>query len=315
MIRSILIHTLIVFCCLFNWAKIMAQTEQPLPRREFAVPNAVVSTLSHDGHLLLVNSKNIINIFQTRTGLNIRQFSVHQSPVISLAFNPRKRVAISGDESGHIILWNVDDLSIVLKHEIPKEGIKSIRFSKDGRLFMVTTDNGNKIHLFDLIHLSAISKKEKLPAEVSAFDFEDNNNLAYLGHDDGTVTIRSLADSFKIVKKLKLHNARVTGLRTVKNGILTASSDKMVCVWDKEGRIVQSFPMSSPVHTMDLSTDQKTVVLALASGSTVVLDLATGVIKFDFWVKENIIESFFHPTEPLVVSLYEDNKARSWILK
>ncbi len=306
-----------LFCILIfalNTEGVLAQT-QAEPRREFSAADAKSIGLSSDGHWLLMGSNKEINIYHTRTGLQVRQFTIHTNTVTSIATSPRKRVAVSGDEQGNILLWNIDDLSIVQRYEGQKGAVKSLRFSKDGLQFSAVVGSKNTVCLFDLIQNKPLAKTEKGMNEVNATEIQDGKNQILTAHDNGTVAVWNLADSFKIAKTNKLHEGRVTSVRLIKNGMATASDDKTLRIWDANGKMKKSFVMDSGVRTMDVSMDQKTAVLVLESGRTVVVDLATGFTKFSFFTKADAKESVYHPTEPIVVSLYADNKARSWILR
>jgi WD40 repeat protein len=284
------------------------------PRREFKTTESKAMGLSSDGNWLVMSAKQQINVFHTRTGLVMRTFQEHNCNVTVVATSPRKRVAVSGDEHGHLILWNIDDLTVVQKYEPIKGTIKSAKFSKEGTQFVVVV--GNKIRIYDLINPNPIAKLDKIGnGELSAVDLVESKNTLLTATENGFIATWTVSDSVKLVKTFKAHESKITGVSQLRNGmIVTASEDKTVKTWDVSGKMKKTFNVGE-VKTMDVSADQKTVVLALNSGSTEVIDLATGNAKFKFDVKADVKESFYHPTEPLVISLYTDNTARSWILR
>jgi WD40 repeat protein len=285
------------------------------PRREFRSEDTKTMGISSDGHWLLLSARENITIFHTRTGLQIRQFSGHTNRVTSIATNPRKRVAVSGDENGNIILWNIDDLSVVQKYDVQKGAVKNLRFSKDGLNFTAVVGGKNTLSLFDLTQASPLARTEKGLTEVNALEIMEDRTSVATAHDNGTIATWSALDSFKTAKYLKVHEGRVTGIRVTKTGMVTASDDKMLRIWAADGKMKKSYIMEAAIRSLDLSVDQKTAVLSLDSGKTIVVELATGMVKFTFQTKAEVKNTICHPTEPVIVSLYSDSKARSWILR
>jgi WD40 repeat protein len=311
--KNLIIKNIVAACLFLSIGNgLFAQAVEP--RREFKTNESKAMGLSSDGNWLLMSAKQEINVFHTRTGLAMRSFQGHNCAVTALATSPRKRVAVSGDEHGQLILWNIDDLTVVQKYEPIKGNIKSAKFSKEGTQFVVVV--GNKIRIYDLINPNPIAKLDKVGnGELSAMDLVESKNTLLTATDNGFISTWAVSDSVKMVKSLKAHEGKITGIAQLRNGtMLTASDDKTIKLWDANGKVKKTFNVGE-VKTMDMSADQKSVVLALVSGKTEVVDLATGASKFNFVVKPDVKESFYHPTEPLVVSFYSDNTARSWILR
>ena len=311
------IKTVMLVAATVIFGKAFGQQE---PRREFRVTNgsnnAQAIALSDDGRWLMMSADKQVDVFYTRTGLAIRKFEGHTATVTSIAANPRKKVAVSGDESGQLYLWNIDDMTVVQKYETQKGAIKALKFSKDGSQFTAIVGAGNRIRVFDLMNEKAVIKVEKALSEVRSMEINEAKNTLYTAHENGSVMAWTITDTIKGLKTMKIHEGKVTGIRLLRNGsVVTVSTDKTLRITDNDGKLKKTYTFDSPAVALDLSVDQKTAVVATESGKTMVVDLATGAIKFVFAQKAGVKDAFFHPTEQVVVSLYTDNVTRSWILR
>ena len=287
------------------------------PRREFrGFSNATSLSVNCDGHWVLVNSGSDVQLFHTRTGLQSRKFSGHKAAVTALAAHPRKRVAVSGDANGQIYMWNTDDLKIIQTFAAQSDAIKSIRFNKEGSQFVAIVGSGNQIRLFDLLQPKPIGANDETLLEIQGTDLNEANNQLLTAYDNGTVGVWSAKDSVKRLKTWKAHEGSVMSIQTLRNGnVLTVGNDRTIKIWDANFKNIKNYIMEAAINSLAVSSDQKRVALALMDGKTLVIDLATGLTKFQFDAKEKTKIVAFHPVEPLIVTLYTDNVARSWLLK
>jgi WD40 repeat protein len=288
------------------------------PRREFrGFSSGTNMSVNCDGHWLLVNSGNDVELFHTRTGLQVRKFSSHKSSVNCVAAHPRKRVAISGDENGQIYLWNMDDLKIIQVYALQGDAVKSIRFNKEGSQFAAVIGSGNQLRIFDLMHAKHIGSNDDNLLSIEAMDLNEIKSQLFTAHDNGTVGVWSVTkDSLKKIKTWKAHEGIVTGVQTLRNGnLLTVGKDRAVKLWDAAFKNIKNYIVESSIVSIAVSSDQKMAALALGDGKTIVIDIATGLIKFQFETKNKTKEVLFHPTEPLIITLYNDNVARSWLVR
>jgi WD40 repeat protein len=287
------------------------------PRREFrGLSNATSLSVNCDGHWVLANSGSDVQLFHTRTGLQGRKFSSHKANVTALAAHPRKRVAVSGDANGQIYMWNTDDLKVIQTFAMQSDVIKSIRFNKEGSQFVAIVGSGNRIRLFDLVQPKPIGANDDNLLEIEATDLNEVSNQLLTAHDNGTVGVWSAKDSVKRLKTWKAHEGSVMSIQSLRNGhVLTVGNDRTIKIWDANFKNVKNYIMDAAIMSLAVSSDQKRVALALADGKTLVLDIATGLSKFQFDAKEKTKMVVFHPVEPLIITLYTENVARSWLLK
>jgi WD40 repeat protein len=288
------------------------------PRREFrGFSNGTNMSVNCDGHWLLVNSGNDVELFHTRTGLQVRKFSSHKAVVNCVAAHPRKRVAVSGDQNGQIYLWDMDNLKIIQTYALQGDAIKSIRFNKEGSQFAAVVGSGNQLRIFDLMHAKHIGRNDDNLLDIEAMDLNEIKNQLFTAHDNGTVGVWLVTtDSLKKIKTWKAHEGIVTGVQTLRNGnLLTVGNDRAIKIWDAAFKNIKNYIVESAIVSIAVSSDQKMAALALGDGKTIVIDIATGLMKFQFETKNKTKEVLFHPTEPLLITLYNDNVARSWLVR
>jgi WD40 repeat protein len=304
---------LFVFIVFSNVKNAQAQE----PRREFrGFTTGTSMSVNCDGHWLLVNSGNDVELFHTRTGLQVRKFSSHKVAVNCVAAHPRKRVAVSGDVNGQLYLWNIDDLKIIQTYAVQPDAIKSIRFNKEGSQFVAVIGTDNQLRVFDLMQPKHLKANADNLLEIEATDLNEVKNQLFTAHDNGTVAVWSTADSLKKIKSWKAHEGSVTGIQSLRNGnVLTVGNDRTVKIWDAQFKNIKNYIVESSVVSVAVSSDQKLAALALGDGKTMVIDVATGLMKFQFDTKNKTKEVVFHPMEPLMITLYSDSVARSWLLK
>ncbi|NJN32915.1 MAG: hypothetical protein HC817_00295 [Saprospiraceae bacterium] len=145
-----------------------APTAPTAPRREFKNDGmAQDCALSSDGHWLMVAENRQVNVFHTRTALAVRRFEAHKHYVTAVATNPRKRIALSADRHGQIMMWNIDDLNLIMTYETPKDSVNLLRFAANGETFAATTQRENALYLFDILSVKPILKSKKFTSKVS----------------------------------------------------------------------------------------------------------------------------------------------------
>jgi WD40 repeat protein len=308
------------FFSLLVLTNVTAQTI-PTPRRTFS-PVGMVNTIANgnDGQWLLTVADETVQVFHARTGLFVRKFDKHSATITALDANPRKHVAVSGDQTGHIYLWNTDDLSIVASYETQRGAIAKLKFAPDGMTFAATVGSSNLIRIFDIVNTKPIIKGDRSSSEISCAEFNTAQNSLLTGHADGAIVVWQLAkDSIRYVRQIDAHESKINAVKILRNGmILSLSNDKTLKIWEIKGnttKMRKSIGLNDAAVAVQVSSDQKTATVVLASGYVLFFDLDTGSQIKSIQVKSGIKSAVFHPTESIVFATYGDNIVRSWILR
>jgi WD40 repeat protein len=98
--------------------------------------------------------------------------------IVSLAFNPDKRVMASGDENGTIFLWDISDMStpILLGKplKVHTESVNSLAFSPDG-LILASGSADDTLRLWDVSNPAA-------PTQLGSPLKEHSGNVTYVSY-------------------------------------------------------------------------------------------------------------------------------------
>ena len=102
--------------------------------RTFVGINSVSSiAFSADSRKILSVSVKNIKLWDLATGREIRTLSGHTDLVISVAFSPDGRQALSGGYSGNLKFWDLYSGREIRSFSGHSEGVWNIAFSPDGR--------------------------------------------------------------------------------------------------------------------------------------------------------------------------------------
>ncbi len=98
--------------------------------------------LSHNGkHLAFGNKLGLVYLIALETGEVIQQFRGHDHGVTSIAFTPDDRSLITGDNDGHLLMWNVESGQQLLNLPPHQKRVSALVWNKDGtRLYSTGLD-------------------------------------------------------------------------------------------------------------------------------------------------------------------------------
>ncbi len=100
-------------------------------------------------------SKADVALWNIATGQKIRQFTGHEAPVVSFAFSPDGKLALSGSMDNTLILWNAVTGELVHRYTEHSTRVWQVTFSPDQKIFM-SASNGIILWWADPITLSEI---------------------------------------------------------------------------------------------------------------------------------------------------------------
>jgi len=128
--------------------------------------------LSNDGTRLLSGAggngtDNSLIFWNMETLSIIRSFEGHKASVVSVAFGPQEKTAVSIAKNGELILWDISSGSIVRKYNLPYANIANAVISNDSKYILISDDVGSmsfwKIHYEFEELLSWVSENRYIP--------------------------------------------------------------------------------------------------------------------------------------------------------
>jgi WD40 repeat protein len=187
--------------------------------------------LNPDGsRVAVVGSDGRLRLLETGSGRTVQTGPLIESPVSTLAFNPRGRQLAVGDVGGQILLWDLEGQRASRTFTL-ESGINRLAFSPDGTRLAVATNTPTPVVL-DLRTGEPVLRLEGHQDFVWAIAFSFDGRFLATGSEDHTAMIWD-AQSGRSLSRLSEHGKAVTAVAFSSSGMLaTASQDNLAIVWD-----------------------------------------------------------------------------------
>jgi len=125
-----------------------------------------------------------ISIFSLVTMTPKEKLKAHAAPIMKLRFIQKNRL-ISVDKNSSAIVWNIYTGKVVERLQGIHDDVLQLTTSKDDKFLFLGTALGY-ILLYDLDTYELLSSKYmKIPAAITALEFDDEKNMLMIGTDDG----------------------------------------------------------------------------------------------------------------------------------
>lgn len=204
---------------------------------------------SRDGKWLAVAGiDQMIRLIQMEGDYPTRLLGAHESIILSVAFAPDRLILFSGDDSGLVKRWDVEEESAIGEPlDTGQSGVQIIHFSQDGR-YMLTGGRDGSIGVWDAESLEAVAmltgghRDAVLQLLLSA----DGKMLYSVGRDSKVVVWDmenySLSGSFPMV-----HTDWIMDVKFLNdNTLLTIGRDSLLVIWDIDRRQAIGIPLNAP---------------------------------------------------------------------
>lgn len=114
--------------------------------------HAAVSALAVQDELLVSASwDSSIKVWERRgrkyASMPIGDLQEHNSEVLAVALSPDKRLVVSGDSSGMLVLWTLADMAMEREFDSHADAVSSLAFSPDSRCVVSASKDGTvRVH-------------------------------------------------------------------------------------------------------------------------------------------------------------------------
>lgn len=252
-------------------------------------------------------------------------FTGHENFVLSVAFSPDGRFALSGSCAdlrreniclqGDMRLWDVATRNQLRTFEGHTDWIRSVVFSPNGRLALSGSDDGT-LRLWDVETGAQVRTFEGYENDINSVAFSPDGRLALSGSADSTVQLWDVETGTQ-VRKFVGHESDVWSVAFSPDGqlALSGSADSTLRLWDVEtGEQLRTFAgHESDVWSVAFSPDGQLALSGSLDGILRLWDVATGELLRSFVGHSDWIRSVaFSPDGQFALSGSNDHTLRLW---
>jgi len=189
-------------------------------------------------------------------------FGGHGASVLSLAFSPDGRLALSGCGDNFIRLWEVPSGKELRRFEGHTAPVYALAFSADGRQ-AISSGQDRTIRHWDVASGREVGSFTGHTDQVRCVAFSPDGQRALSGSADRSLRLWDVATG----KELNAFTPSAGSINAVAfspdgRSALFAGEEKVVCLWDlKRGKLVRLFEgHTRPVYSVAFSADGKRAV-------------------------------------------------------
>jgi len=268
-----------------------------------------------DGNLGIGGAGNVVIVWDTYTGEEITRLGGegigHSNPVTSVAISPDGSYAVSADEAGLIILWDLNTYTALRRYDVVHtDGITAILFNPDGTRIL-SGGRDNRVILWDTFSGQALDVFIA-PAPVTALAYNNTGTAFASGSEDGTINIWSTGVT------LTGHESAVTALAfspLTNTHILAADENGTLRLWNfSQGREIHRFrDQGEAIHAVIYTPDGRTFFTGNTDGIITRWDVFSRKALNTLGGHEEAITAFSISADGLLLlSGSQDGTARVW---
>jgi predicted NACHT family NTPase len=252
------------------------------------------------------------------TGADVSQVTFTQafSTVICCAFHPNGNLFATGESSGNIHLWSVQDFQKRFTLKGHGDWVQSLAFNADGSI-LVSTSSDQTIRLWDVRTETCINTLTDHSNRVYGVTVDPNDQVFATGSADHTVKVWDF-ETGNCLQTLLGHCDSVWAVAFSPDGtsLLSNSRDRTIKLWNwQTGECIKTLKgHSSRINFAAVLANSNTIVSA---GDQIIKlwDLQTGdCLKSLEGHTDKILHSSISPDGALLASSSHDHTIRIWDL-
>ncbi|MBA3954903.1 WD40 repeat domain-containing protein [Candidatus Dependentiae bacterium] len=241
----------------------------------------------------------------------------HANDIVSVAFSPCGKRALTGSVDGVVRLWNLTTITIIKEFKGHTNDIESVAFSPCGNRAL-TGSRDKTACLWNLATGTIIKRLKGHSREICSVAFSPCGNFALTGSGDETACLWDLA-SGTTIQEFKVHNSWVNSVSFSPCGkyVLTGSLDNSARLWDlATGTTIKELKgHSHRVYSVAFSPCGKYALTGSHDNTARLWDLTTGITIRELKGHTVQVRSVaFSPCGNFALTGSYDNTARLWDL-
>ncbi len=200
----------------------------------------------------------------------------------NVVFHPNAKSLISGDDFGHVKLWDLTTGKLQNDFNNNDEPIAGLAYSPDGKKLAFSGSSG-KINIFDAVTFKSTASFESLQDETLAgltWTPEGANILIY-GSDGSIKTLNAGSGQVKTKLERLESGIRTLDLAFDAQTMIVGSNDGTIQAMQFTGKILWKTQLASASPlTVRYSPDGKSIAVSATDGTLRLLDSSTGKILY-----------------------------------
>jgi WD40 repeat protein len=142
--------------------------------------------LSPDHAMALAGVDNSVSVLNVRSGHIPLRFTQHRSKVLCGCFTADGKLALTGDEAGDVILWDVATGKLIHLFQLHKGAVRHVASANECALAVSCGADGTA-RLLNLKRGKQVYFLREDDAQITCADFSRDDNLLVIGTSDGLV--------------------------------------------------------------------------------------------------------------------------------
>ena len=262
---------------------------------------------SPDGKTLVSSSYDkTVKLWSTNL-TPLKTLTGHQHRVLAVSFSPNGEMFASASRDTTVKLWSRTGalLTTLTGHQ---DRVTSVSFSPDGEL-LATTGYDRTVKLWKLADNINIKKSQdswfKLPYSMIPWDVSKQKLIK------NRVSVKSI----KLVNSWIGHDDSILNITFSPNGeqIATASKDKTVKLWSRNGQLLQTLiGHSSRVNSVNFSYNGELIATSSDDGMIKLWDSQYNLLKTIMADQGYVLSISFSPDGKFIASAGYDNTVKIW---
>jgi WD40 repeat protein len=221
--------------------------------------------------LAIAGGDKMIRVYDVSTNQLKYVLKGHGAIIFDLQFSSDNQTLISGSWDGSVLVWDFKNESVLKRIDITNASPYIVRYSPND-LYILSGDVVNHLDFWEVDTQDKFRSLVGHTQTISGIDFSDDNQLMATSSWDGHVKIWNVLTGM-ITAKMGQKNNPVYAVKWVDDKILSGGADRLIHVWDKNGKSITTLNgHSAGVTDIEITSDHKYLVSRARNGEVIVWD-------------------------------------------